>query len=390
MKKILASLTPRRRAEPDPDEEETSGRLRLRGLRLFHFGLAAGVGAVVVVAAAVAAAYLQYEQGVAQRAAQVPQHVAGRLAARIGPRVDGYREAVAVAAGRPVVREAIGAGSAAREAAAAEVVATLPGARHARLLPAGADGEGLGYAGRALLQQAVERGKPAPVEVLDVAGDASYLAVAAPVAGGGGTVAGTLLVAVDPARIDGWLGGLSGLGGYAELRQGGLDGALLAQAGDPGRKGAAAPVTRAIPGTSWQLGYWPAPVAGVSRAEQIRFAAIGGAAMAVMLVLALGVTVGLGRRLRQDLNGMVRHCEELLGGRRSHAFAPRLLDVKRAALAAEQLIERVRRPQVAETPPPPPSADGMLVEHGDMPMTEAGEGGPSAPAAGSEGKNDAS
>lgn len=388
MKQILASLRPRRRAEPTADDDEPSGRLRLRGLRLFHFGIAAGLGAVAVVVAVVAAAYVQYEQGMAQRAAQASQHVAGRLATRVGPRVDGYREAVAAAAQRPAVRDGISADASVRRAVAREVAATLPGALHARLFPGGA-GADLGYAGRELLQRA-EKGKPAPAEVLGLAGDAPYLALAAPVPGAEGAAAGVLLVAVDPARIEDWLGGVSGFGGYAELRQGGLDGALLAAAGDAGRKGEAAPVTRAIPGTAWQLGYWPAPVAGISQAEQMHFVAIGVAGVTALGLLALVITVSLGRRLRRDLDGMVGHCEELLSGRRSHAFAPRLLDVKRAALAAEQLIERVRRPQVEDSPAPPPSADGMLVEHGDLHTSEAGEGGPSESAADNEGKNDAS
>ena len=344
-------------------------------MRLFHFGLVAALGGAAVVLAAVAAAYLEYQKGVTARTAQEPRLVAERLAGEPTAHASVYRQMVAAAARQPAVTEArpvTGSTGGRLETA----IGAIPGAVRARLLPPDAgtdpsDAYGLGYAGRDLLRRAAEGGEVPAIEVLGLSGDAPYLAAAAPVAGPEGATQGVLLVAVEPARVEAWLR-VPSAGGYAEVRQGGRDGALLAKAGEARRKGAAAVVSRAVSGTAWRLHYWPPAAAGVSRGEQMVFVAIGVAAAVAVALLALVITGVLGRRVRRDLEGLVGHSEELLAGRRGHGFTPRLLDVKQAALAVERAIEQARWTQVdataakAEAEPP----EGMFVDRGGMELAE--------------------
>lgn len=366
MKQLMAKLLKR----PPPAGEDTQTQAaaeaapkpkRLSGVTVGHFGLFYAVVAVVVLAGAAASAVFQYSQGLQIRTQQAQAAQAARHAGRVGDRLKGYRDLMAVAVTDPVVSAAV-AGTGDRVAAAAAVAARFPAAVGARLLrgrprePDAGPGLPLGYAGIDLVRRVYEQGRPPPVETHGVGSDGAYIALAEPVRDGAdGPVLGVLLLGLDPALLDRWLR----VGkGYAELVQGGRDGVRLAAAGKTALRGAGEAVEQRVPGTVWQLRFWPPDDPLLARGEWLSLGTVGLAALAALVAGFSGITLVLRGRLRRDLVELVRHTEGLLRGQRQHSFSVRLLEVKQATVDLEQVVEQARRPRVSKPAQAPDQGAG--------------------------------
>lgn len=192
---------------------------------------------------------------------------------------------------------------------------SLPHVLKLRLLPAGTreiDHSGvpeLSYACFDLLDRS-DKGQPLPQAELHVANTPSaHIDVLAPVmtATEPKRVQGNILISLDPAALRSMLATLKPQDGYAELNQltSKNEVLLVASGGDANLKQSGAGLVQNIATTTWQLVYWPA--AAVTLASPFQWALAAGAALAMLVLLALSVALP-----RQWLRAALKHDSESL------------------------------------------------------------------------------
>ncbi|MDX1592942.1 MAG: phosphomannomutase/phosphoglucomutase, partial [Gammaproteobacteria bacterium] len=162
-----------------------------------------------------------------------------------------------------------------------------------------------------------EPGKRYPLEVYQFGTPQAHLNVVRAVTAGEGETAetrGLLVVSYDSALPRQALRSASGIAGYAELVQiaGGKQ-LVLAALGNQGHKQGPAVASQNVPGTRWNVRYWPDPeAAGAAGMPIEQVGAVYGAALLLFIVALFMVFRWLGGVLRQDQAAVIKLVTELV------------------------------------------------------------------------------
>lgn len=189
-----------------------------------------------------------------------------------------------------------------REAA---IAAELPGLLRVRLLPLGVvepdtrSKPPLTYASLALLRRAETTPETLAAEALLMGSPEAHVVMVGRLRAEDGTLAGLVHFSIDPARLN---APPAALAGHVELQQPVAGGKplVLSRAGAAGQAAAGVQPARVpVPGTVWEVAYWPAP-SGVSAVLNGEAGAAWPYVAAAALVLVVGVLAVLLLRRRRE------------------------------------------------------------------------------------------
>ncbi len=209
----------------------------------------------------------------------------------------------------------------------------MPGIQWIRLLPSGWNdpgkkGEGqLSYASLDMLRVVEKSGKPAPAEIHKSGAGGHYVALAAPVKSPDtGAVVGVVHLAIPFAHLESLIGSIVEFGGPVALQQL-VDGvyANFLEAGEGVPIGSQTGAV-IIPGSIWQVAYWPGKRADASLWLLISVI-IFGAALFIMLVIWLQ-SGRLKRALSADRVAIAELVRRRLAGQKGVVQKPFLSDLQ--------------------------------------------------------------
>ncbi len=294
-------------ARPAPADAAAGGsakRLSLRSqmlLLLLTGALLAAVPPLVV--------YLQTGSTLRDAGQSHAEQVSGLLAGVVGQWVAAQAETAGRAVRNPELGRLMARGDASARAAAAERLSGLfPAAVRVRLLPKGMDEVDLdasppiGYAAIDMLKYAETHDTPPPVEVHMGGTPQQHINLVRRILDPGGRhIVGHLMVSFPLQPLQAVLAG-AGVDGYAELQQlAGAQPLVFASRGQQAARGSGLkPVLARVPGSRWQIAYWPAAVAGGGERLLIGAATVGGVAAALLAVLVWFVFGRILAALKRD------------------------------------------------------------------------------------------
>lgn len=168
-----------------------------------------------------------------------------------------------------------------------------------------------------LLERSGAQHSPLPLEVHAPGADAQHIDIVRPIRVADQEIVGYLLVTFGQPFLQHLLDQVAGSGGYLEIRQttGVGQDVILAMRGDTSLQNGTAPWSAPLPGTQWQLAFWPAagstdPVALDARL----FWSIFAGALLLLALFAYLFSKTITRLVRNDLNTLVAVARE---GRKS-------------------------------------------------------------------------
>lgn len=357
IKKLLARFRRNAAEAPDAPPAADTPKERDRGLSVPKVGLALTLAMLAVVGAAGVAAYVQFEDGMAESQALAARARGAQVAAALSGRARSLGDVVARLAQDPLLIAAVRSGDdVAIRAQTALVSRAVPAAMRALVVPRSMQDPDstlappVGYACLDLVRTAETGGVP-PVEVHSPGSEAQHIDIVRPIPGGDAPLA-SLMVTLAAELVQDWLReAMADVQGSAELAQQGAGKPVpIAAAG--GARGGVSETMR-VPGTSWQLTYWAPPVAVMPEVREFAFISVFAAAAAVLASLALGGFLWLGRLLRRDLAQMADHVVEMSHGKRHHSVSMKLLEVQKAVRMIDEALPLPRHPQSRSEPKPP-------------------------------------
>ena len=100
------------------------------------------------------------------------------------------------------------------------------------------------------------------------------------------------------------------------------------------------PVHRAVvPGSSWQLSYWPSDGIGLVEAQKVGFLTTFGIAALVIAILMYFYARYLSRTITRELQGVAEFMVKSSRGERFHSYPVKMLEMERALQAMEPVLQ---------------------------------------------------
>lgn len=334
--------------------------VRYRGLTLLRFNLLTALICSLLIAGFGVVTFYKFQQQVAKGQQLQVMTGAERVAAHIGGRLSTLTAMVdAIAADEALISTAssgvIEPGSPVG-LRLSELASFFPNLLRIRLVfpglaePDNSTRPALSYA---CLEQihAVEKGKPALVEVHRFNTDDQHIDLVRPLKSGERQVA-TLLVSLDVKILSTWLR-QAGIGeAFVELRQQAGGTLLLTSHGVVALKQGAPAHSVQIVGSRWLLDYWQPLNAMVEAPDSQVVMVLVALAMAFVSLTILGFSAYADHMFKDDLVRLMSLMLELFQGKTPRPIEIRFLDVRESVAALEQVHRNQR-----QTPKPKTSVE---------------------------------
>jgi phosphomannomutase/phosphoglucomutase len=292
----------------------------------------------------------------------------GQIASRVSATVDFYGDTAALLAKDPEIAylftRSDGTTLQAREESLRYV---FPNAINVQLLPPGLDrvdedrSPPLSYAALAQLRVAEASAQPPMAEVHLFNTPQQHVNIVRRVedpAGAG--VVGHIMVSLSNKVLQAALGDLQGMSGYVELQQAGEKGrpVVIATHGDGQYKGRKADGIAVVPGTRWQVAYWP---------EISRFVYLAKASLWVLVAIAVAVLLmallvlllfrGVNRGLRQNEISMVSIMKDFKEGHVKREYDGGLKELDDTLAFMIKIASSKQKPEPVRFAPAPRERD---------------------------------
>ena len=350
MKKSLSRFRKKKDAAPEPlDDGKPASLARLRTQLLV-----AGIG-ILVVLAWVVFQYMSYY--ISRTIEQEADVSTSQIASRVATIVEIYGDTAALLAKDPEIAYLMARGDSSAVLAREESLRyVFPNAINVQLLPPGIDkvddnrSPPLSYAALAQMRAAESGAEPPMAEVHLFNTPQQHVNIVRRVmdpAGGG--VVGHIMVSLSKDILQSALGDLAGTSGYVELQQAGSKGdpVVIATHGDGQFKARNPDRIARVPGTRWQVSYWPETSKFTYLAKVSFWVLVAAAVAAVMLVAEIILLFrGVNRGLRLNEVSMVSLMKDYRDGhvKREYASGLRELESTLTFMTKIALSDRNREP----------------------------------------------